>query len=160
MHMFGEALLAIMAIMTMYDSTGWIYSSSRVNSTAYTSIPSFSTLSGYSYTGFITCSPNGTYRNTGHRAANCAFSAPTVSPSLNRISIPLNYPFHSTPFPASTLYWRGITGTMVRALSKFPKKPANWVPPTAPLTERKQVFLYVYLSQERNSNEMPGSERN
>ena len=50
MHIFGEALLATMAIMTMYDFTGRIYRSSRVNSTVHIlSIPSFSTLSGYSY---------------------------------------------------------------------------------------------------------------
>lgn len=32
---------------------------------------------------------------------------------------------------------------MVRVFSKFPKKPAGWVAPSAPLSERKQVFLYV-----------------
>ena len=35
------------------------------------------------------------------------------------------------------------TGNMVRRFSKFPKKPADWVAPSAPLAERKQVFLYV-----------------
>ncbi|PLN79164.1 ribosomal protein L23 family protein [Aspergillus taichungensis] len=30
---------------------------------------------------------------------------------------------------------------MVRRFSKFPKKPADWVAPSAPLAERKQVFL-------------------
>ncbi|KAE8413027.1 ribosomal protein L23-domain-containing protein [Aspergillus pseudocaelatus] len=30
---------------------------------------------------------------------------------------------------------------MVRRFSKFPKKPADWVPPSAPLSMRKQVFL-------------------
>ncbi|OJJ50923.1 hypothetical protein ASPZODRAFT_21426 [Penicilliopsis zonata CBS 506.65] len=30
---------------------------------------------------------------------------------------------------------------MVRRFSKFPKKPADWLPPTAPLSMRKQVFL-------------------
>ncbi|KAE8149311.1 hypothetical protein BDV25DRAFT_156586 [Aspergillus avenaceus] len=30
---------------------------------------------------------------------------------------------------------------MVRQFSKFPKKPATWVGPSAPLTQRKQVFL-------------------
>ncbi|BCR88620.1 mitochondrial 54S ribosomal protein uL23m [Aspergillus chevalieri] len=30
---------------------------------------------------------------------------------------------------------------MVRAFSKFPKKPAGWLPPSAPLEQRKQVFL-------------------
>lgn len=35
---------------------------------------------------------------------------------------------------------------MVRKFSKFPKKPADWVPPNAPLSMRKQVFLYVSFS--------------
>ncbi|KAL2221834.1 putative mitochondrial ribosomal protein L23 [Thermoascus aurantiacus ATCC 26904] len=30
---------------------------------------------------------------------------------------------------------------MVRKFSKFPKKPADWVPPSAPLSMRKQVYL-------------------
>jgi large subunit ribosomal protein L23 len=30
---------------------------------------------------------------------------------------------------------------MVRKFSKFPKKPADWLPPSAPLSQRKQVFL-------------------
>ncbi|GAQ44253.1 hypothetical protein AtubIFM55763_011535 [Aspergillus tubingensis] len=30
---------------------------------------------------------------------------------------------------------------MVRRFSKFPKKPADWVGPAAPLSERKQIFL-------------------
>ncbi|KAJ9209682.1 hypothetical protein DTO166G4_8726 [Paecilomyces variotii] len=30
---------------------------------------------------------------------------------------------------------------MVRKFSKFPKKPAGWLPPSAPLHMRKQVFL-------------------
>lgn len=30
---------------------------------------------------------------------------------------------------------------MLRKFSKFPKKPADWVPPSAPLSMRKQVFL-------------------
>ncbi|KAE8352635.1 hypothetical protein BDV28DRAFT_157702 [Aspergillus coremiiformis] len=30
---------------------------------------------------------------------------------------------------------------MVRRFSKFPKKPADWVSPSAPLSMRKQVFL-------------------
>ncbi|KKK21242.1 mitochondrial 54S ribosomal protein, partial [Aspergillus ochraceoroseus] len=30
---------------------------------------------------------------------------------------------------------------MVRQFSKFPKKPANWLSPSAPLSQRKQVFL-------------------
>lgn len=33
---------------------------------------------------------------------------------------------------------------MVRKFSKFPKKPAGWLPPSAPLHMRKQVFLYVF----------------
>lgn len=104
---------------------------------------------------------NSIYTTTGHGTANRAFSAPKVSPSLNRISggihsIPSPSPFHSTPFLASPLRFessRAITGTMVRAFSKFPKKPANWVPPSAPLAERKQVFLYVYLPRRQYSME-------
>ncbi|KAG2416482.1 hypothetical protein HFD88_007697 [Aspergillus terreus] len=30
---------------------------------------------------------------------------------------------------------------MVRQFSKFPKRPADWLPPSAPLSMRKQVFL-------------------
>ncbi|PYH96283.1 ribosomal protein L23 family protein [Aspergillus ellipticus CBS 707.79] len=30
---------------------------------------------------------------------------------------------------------------MVRQFSKFPKKPAGWLSPSAPLSERKQVYL-------------------
>lgn len=34
---------------------------------------------------------------------------------------------------------------MVRRFSKFPKKPADWVGPAAPLSQRKQIFLYAIL---------------
>lgn len=37
---------------------------------------------------------------------------------------------------------------MVRAFSNVPKKPAGWVPPSAPLSQRKQVFLYVHTDLE------------
>lgn len=49
---------------------------------------------------------------------------------------------------------------MVRAFSNVLKKPAGWVPPSAPLSQRKQVFLYVHTDVEttkanRRAPQMP-----
>lgn len=46
---------------------------------------------------------------------------------------------------------------MVRRFSKFPKKPADWVGPAAPLSERKQIFLYAAPSYIQFPYQIPTS---
>lgn len=67
-----------------------------------------------------------------------SFSPSTRSPP------PSNRPNYPTVYSQGwEIPQNNNTGNMVRRFSKFPKKPADWVAPSAPLAERKQVFLYV-----------------